>query len=161
MMDVPFDVVEVGSGDKEAERLFRRAFRSPAPDYPRHFVALQRQSSGRRAAGYIHFTVFEPGVFLCGGLCVDSAVYRRLAVEERRALAERGSLSRWLSERSIAALGPKRAVFAYTGDQRSRRDAFALGFSPTAGPHLLVQWHDEPQSVRPDLVAKVSAIGPF
>ena len=51
-------------------------------------------------------------------------------------------------------------MFAYTGDDRSRRDALALGFVPT-GPFLLVQWHDLPEPSRAGLVKKVAAQGPF
>ena len=102
-----------------------------------------------------------PGVYLCGGLCVDTRVYRSLDAPSRATISREGSLSRWLIERSIAALAPLRAVFAYTGDARSRRDAFAVGYVPAAGDHLLVQWHGEPATSRAALVARVEKLGRF
>lgn len=147
--------------DQRAYDLFLRSFNTAPPDFPRHFVALYKRGGIERVAGYVHYWEPEMGVFLCGGLCVDSRVYRLLSSEERKAIADVGSLSRWLSVESIAALGNKRAVFAFTGDGRSRRDAFAIGFIPTPGRFLLVQWHEASESERAVLVTRVTALGPF
>lgn len=161
MPTLPFTLAELPRPDEEVERLFRRLFRAPAPDYPRHFVAYHSEGAERRLAAYVHYTAAEPGVFLIGGLGVDASVYRRLSPGQKDALAGRGSLSRWLLERSITALEGKRAVFAYTGDTRSRRDIEALGFARAAGAFLWVQWHAEPQAARASLVARIDALGPF
>jgi hypothetical protein len=158
---VPFAILGLDEPTQGVMSLFQRAFKSVPPDFPRHFAAIFREDSVERVAGYIHFTKFDDGVFLCGGLCVDASVYRRLSPEERSATAMQGSLSRWLSVQAIAALGPKRAVFAYTGDARSRRDAAAIGFKPAGSEHLFVQWHDEPVAQRQALLARVAALGPF
>jgi hypothetical protein len=163
---IPFRVQEIERPDSGSVALFQRAFKSPPPVEPRHFVAiLQRKDGGEdvhRVGGYIHFSRFEDGVFLCGGLCVDSRLYRVLSRGERAEMARQGSLSRWLSLKSIASLGQRTAVFAYTGDRRSRRDALALGFETTRAPYLLVQWHDAiPDSSRAALVSRVEAHGPF
>ena len=80
------------------------------------------------------YTVYEPGVFLLGGLCVDPACYRLLSADERGMVAAEGSLARWLMRQSIERLRPTRAVFGYTGDTRSRRDTRALGFIQAAEP---------------------------
>jgi hypothetical protein len=155
---IPFQVRETWTAACAAA-LFRRCFRSEPPEYRRHFVAMR--PSDELVAGYIHFTEFERGVYLCGGLCIDARLYRRLSPGERAAIAGRGSLSRWLLDEGIAALGHKRAVFAYTGNILSRRDVFALGFVPAAGRFLLVQWHQEPGHSREALVRRVEALGPF
>lgn len=156
----PFAIREIAAPDAHVVALFDRSFRSPPPDFPRHFVAIRSAPDARGIAGYIHFTVMEPGVFLCGGLCVDARVYRTLAGSERETVAREGSLSRWLLNRSTEALGAKRAVFAYTGDRRSRVDGFAAGYVP-AGRYLIVQWHDEPESGRGELLRRVEALGAF
>ena len=140
--------------------MFRRSFGGSPPDVPRHFVAIPDSNRGL-VAGYIHFRFFEPGVYLCGGLCVDSRIYRHLAAAERDSLAREGSLARWLSRESIAALGPKKAVFAFTGDTRSRRDAMALGFHATTYSFLLAQWHDISPAERLAVERRVAANGPF
>ena len=143
-----------------AAPLFRRSFGAEPPSIPRHFVAVPRFDADQVSA-YVHFRECEPGVYLCGGLCVDTRVYRRMSAQTRTQLKSAGSLSRWLSDTSIGMLGRKRAVFAYTGNVRSRRDAFALGFELTGHPHLLVQWHDEPQAKRGELLSDVARLGPF
>jgi len=158
---IPFEVRELEVADGAAADLFQRSFHVPPPGSPRHFVARLARSHREAVHGYVHFSVFEPQVFLCGGLCVDVSVYRILASRERKALAGEGSLSRWLLERSIEALGSKRAVFAFTGDTRSRRDCAAIGFTPTSSPFLIVQWHGEPHGARAELVRRVAALGPF
>jgi hypothetical protein len=156
----PFEVAELGDADARVAALFYKSFRSTAPDFPRHFVAF-RTSSHNSIAGYVHFTTYEPGVFLLGGLCVDSSTYRRLTTIERALVAAEGSLARWLMKRSIERLVAVRAVFGYTGDARSRRDATALGFVQAAEPFLIVQWHQQPQPTRAALVAAIDALGPF
>ncbi len=154
---IPFHVRETDNASPAA-RLFKHVFGADPPAYPRHFIAVADDGF---ISGYIHFTEFETAVYLCGGLCIDRSVYRRVPPPQRSAIAQHGSLSRWLIDASITALGAKRAVFAYTGDTRSRRDAFALGFVSTASRFLLVQWHDEPQRSRDDLVRRIEANGPF
>ena len=155
----PFTLREIVAPDDRVVRLFRRSFGSAPPDFPRHFVA---DSAGAPAlAAYVHFTQHEPGVFLIGGLCVDSAAYRGLSKAERGRVAGEGSLSRWLLAKSTEALGPKRAVFAYTGNTMSQRDTHALGFQPAAGRYLLAQWHGEPEATRANLVRRIAVLGPF
>lgn len=160
VQDFPFLLREVASPDDGVAALFRRVFRSAPPAFPRHFVAFASTAPDGPPAGYVHFTAWQPGVFLCGGLCVDPSLYRTLTVAQRERVAGEGSLARWMSDQSIKLLGPKRAVFAYTGNTRSRRDGFALGFAPV-GRHLIVQWHEEPPADRDALVEQVDALGPF
>lgn len=157
---LPFQLIEMSVPDDRVEALFLKSFRSPAPDTPRHFVAVA-DLDPTLAAAYVHYSIYQPGVFLLGGLCVDSSIYRRLSLEQRRAVASNGSLSRWVMQRSIDALGPKRAIFGYTGDRRSQRDSLALGFVSVLEPYLFAQWHDEPPGDRNALVAQVAALGPF
>lgn len=156
----PLSVAEVAEADAEVEALFRASFRAPPPDFPRHFVAVHQVNGGKRLAAYMHFTVAEDDVYLLGGLCVRHATYRAMDPGTRSELARQGSLSRWFLHRAIEALGPKRAVFAYTGDTRSRRDALAIGMVE-AGQYLFVQWHDEPEAGREALVQRIDALGPF
>lgn len=156
----PFVVRRLDSPGAAASSLFERKFGGPPPPDGIHYVALRPACDGGVSA-YTHYYEHEPGVFLCGGLCVDSRDYRKLAPAERRAVAGAGSLSRWLSVVSIADLPLKRAVFAYTGDARSRRDAFAIGFEPAVAPHLLVQWHAAPAVDRAALVERIHRLGPF
>lgn len=158
---VPFIVREVAEPGDVVEALFRKTFRAAAPRTPRHFVAVLERGGTRRVAAYLHATVQEPGVFLMGGLVVDTRVYRLLTPEEREAVSSQGSLSRWLIARTTDLLGPKRAAFAFTGNLLSQRDSLALGYQPARGPHLLVQWHDEPLASRAALVARIAAIGGF
>lgn len=158
--EAAFRVIEMPAADDRIDALFRKSFGSPAPTMPRHFAAFAN-ADPTRAAGYVHYTAYEPGVFLLGGLCVDSAIYRLLSDDQRQAIAGAGSLSRWLMQRSIAALGERRAIFGYTGDVRTRRDSAALGFVRVREPYLFAQWHDAPEDERDALVARVAALGPF
>lgn len=153
----PLSFEEVATPAAEVASLFLRCFNAQPPDTPRHFVALL----GSSVCGYVHLTPIEPDVFLVGGLCIDRKLYRRLTREARREIAKHGSLSRWLLERAIEIAGPKRAVFAYTGNTMSRRDCAALGFVAAAGPYLIVQWHGEPTSTRDELVRRIERLGPF
>ena len=166
----PFHLHEVDRLSQSAADVFERAFHGRPPEAPRHFVATLAREGADSVAAYVHFRAFEPSVYLVGGLCVDTPIYRKLTPKERSLVAGYGSLSRWLLRAATVELGAKRAVFAYTGDLRSRRDVLALGYvAPRSGlpwfsrarKYLLVQWHDEPEADRSALVKRVAAIGPF
>lgn len=154
----PFSFTELRSPDAGVAALFSHAFGTPPPDYPSHFVARYQ---GIVTAGYIHYIEHLPGVYLCGGLCIDTRVYRTLSRVERAIVKRHGSLSRWLLNESIGRLPNKRAVFAYTGNRVSERDGFASDFVRTAIPHVIVQWHCSGQGVRTNLLSNVAGLGPF
>ncbi len=169
-LEFPFAIRELKKPHGAAADLFQRSFNRAPPDSPRHFVALLHRPGRESVAGYVHLRPFESDVYLCGGLCVNSRMYRELTVEERTLVTAYGSLSRWLILAATDALGYKRAVFAYTADPQNRRDALALGYvsaAPALLPfssarkHLLVQWHNEPEVERTKLVRRVAASGPF
>jgi hypothetical protein len=155
----PFEFSEAIALGAFERALFMRSFGSPPPDYPQHFVARHRATGV--PAGYVHYTRHSDGVYLCGGLCVDKGIYRKLTADERRVAKGHGSLSRWLLNESIALLTGKAAVFAYTGNLLSVRDGLASGFVSTRHPRLIVQWHAAPREEQPRLVAAIAAIGPF
>jgi hypothetical protein len=159
-MSFPFAIEERATVDADIEGIFSRAFHAPPPSSPRHFVGVHA-GEPRRVCAYVHYTAFEPGVYLLGGLCVDASIYKDVSPEVREAVAAKGSLSRWVMEASIAALGPTRAVFAYTGNVMSRRDTDALGFRVARPPYLIVQWHDEPAAAREALAERIAKLGPF
>lgn len=151
------DLVE--KPDSATSALFFRSFGSPPPNIPLHFVARTRNTG--HPVGYVHYTQHAPGVYLCGGLCVDPRSYRALSPLQRACLRRIGSLSRWLLNESIKRLDAKRAVFAYTGNEMSRRDGFASRFEPTDDTYLIVQWHEEPLERRPALVRDIAGLGAF
>jgi hypothetical protein len=151
-------IEELPVPDPGAESLFRASFGAPPPDFPLHYVA--RNAMGR-VLGYIHYTQQEPGLYLCGGLCVDARSYREMSASQRDALREAGSLSRWLLRESIAALPSKQAVFAYTGNVVSLRDGLASGFQETGHRYLIVQWHAAPTAERVAIVERIAKLGPF
>lgn len=156
----PYQIARLSEPTVTLIELFVRKFGSPPPQDGIHFVA-RRDHGHANVSAYVHYYEHESGVFLCGGLCVDVRDYRHLSSEERRRVAAAGSLSRWLSVTSISDLPSKRAIFAYTGDTRSRRDAFAIDFEVAIRPHLLVQWHAEPPASRAALVGRIHRLGPF
>lgn len=155
----PFALQRPDEPDAAIAALFRRVFGAEPPREPWHFAAYPR--AGGPVAAYVHYIECRPGIFLCGGLCVDARAYRKLAAPLRGRIARDGSLSRWLLARSIEALPAKQAVFGYIGSAQSRRDALALGFEPVAAPHLYVQWHACPPDLRAARTAEVAALGPF
>lgn len=157
--EVPFEVRELPVPPPSAAALFRRSFGAEPPQEPLHFVATRRGKDA--CVAYVHFIALEPGVFLLGGLCVDATVYRRLSREERASIARHGSLARWLMQQAIARLQGRRAVFAYTGDTRSRRDVEALGFVRDGDTPLFVQWHGASAAERAALTRRIAALGPF
>lgn len=157
--DFPFDLEQLSHVDSQVNVLFQASFGSAPPDFPLHFVA--RWGADGSVRGYVHYTRHEPGVYLCGGLCVDARPYREMSKEDRALLKDAGSLSRWLLRHSIERLPDKKAVFAYTGNTMSIRDGLASGFVDTGHRHLIVQWHGAVPPERPALLERIAALGPF
>lgn len=159
LLPAPFEFIELATPNEDAVRLFSTSFGAKPPEIPFHFIARHRRTGD--VCGYIHYTEQMPGVYLCGGLCIDKMVYRRLSAAEKGVVARHGSLSRWLLNKSIAKLPRKSAIFAYTGNIMSRRDGLATGFLETRNPRLIVQWHGAPDSARAGLIESISRLGPF
>lgn len=150
------EVLRASTLDEGTVALFAKSFTSAPPSSGLHFVARLTRPS--KVLGYVHYTNQAAGVFLCGGLCVDTSAYRVLRPKARTFLRQAGSLSRWLLSESIHQLPEKNAVFAYTGNTVSRRDCLAIGFRETEFPYLLVQWHSPPSD---KLLRQIASLGPF
>ena len=156
-----FDIVEVDDVEAAAGDLFRRSFRGAPPDFPRHYIARVTIDGGWRTIGYVHMTPSE-GTYLCGGMCMDERVYRRLPAERRATLKAIGGVAEQMLRYVFADCGDGLAIFGYVGDRRAERVDLRAGFRHTGHKHLIVYWpRPLPESEQQALIAKVAAIGPF
>ncbi len=154
-------VVEVDDAAPFAGKLFLQKFKHHIPDYPRHFIAFYEPSPDlRTTVGYVHFSPFE-NVFLGGGMCVDTAAYRRMSPEQMRNIREVGSLAEYMLRNTFDLLGPCAAIFGSVGDATARVVDLRAGFVDTGVPHLMVVWRDVTESEKPAVLAKVAALGSF
>jgi hypothetical protein len=140
-----------------AAELFRRKFGQDIPDFPKHFVAM----IGDECAGYVHYTPWQ-GDYLCGGLCIDDRVYRRLAAEQRAWIRERGGIAEIMMRAAHAQLSDATAIWGYIGDKQAEAVDRRVGFVPVAEPYLFAIWkkplNDAEKATR---VAQALALGPF
>ncbi len=159
---LPFiSVVEVDDAAPFAGELFLQKFNHPIPDYPRHFIALYESGPAlRTAVAYVHYLPFE-NTYLCGGMCVDTAAYRRMPRDHVRGIREVGSLAEYILRNTFNMLGPCAAIFGSVGDATARNVDLRAGFVDTGEPHLMVVWRDVTESEKPALLAKVAALGSF
>jgi hypothetical protein len=154
-------IVEVNDARALAGTLFERNFKTAIPDFPRHFVLVDRgRGEPGTVIGYVHHTPFGEA-YLAGGLVVAALEFRRL--DERTAAAVRGEggLGEWIMRASCASLDGD-AVFAYMGDAKSIRVNLRVGFVPTAHRYLHVLWKRAlpPERMRA-IVERVAALGAF
>ena len=135
-----FSMIEVPDARFFAADLFRDAFKTEIPEYPRHFVALYQVRPGEfRTAGYIHFAAFET-VYLAGGLVIDKSLYPLLSKEDLAELGPRPSLGEYTMREGIARLTDSVAVFASIGIPRSVELNLAVGYSRTHLSTLFAFW---------------------
>lgn len=156
-----FDIAEVDDAGAAAGELFRRSFRGAPPDFPRHYVARVALDGTSRTIGYVHMTPTD-GIYLCGGMCMDERVYRRLAAGRRATLKAIGGIAEQMLRYVFADCSDGRAIFGYVGDRRAERVDLRAGFRHTGYKHLIVYWpRPLPESEQRTLIEKAAAIGPF
>ena len=154
-------VVEVEDATPFAGELFLQKFNHPIPDYPRHFIALYKSSPAvSTTVAYVHYLPFE-NTYLCGGMCVDTAAYRRMPREHVRQIRQIGSLAQYILRNTFNMIGPCAAIFGSVGDATARNVDLRAGFVDTGEPHLMVVWRDVAESEKSALLAKVVALGSF
>lgn len=156
-----FRIVEVDDVEPYAGALFRRCFRNPPPDVPRHFVALVDTDGEERTIGYIHYSKLDD-VYLGGGMCIDERVFRRLPTERREHLKQAGGIAEQMLRHTTASLANAKAIFGYVGDKRAERVDLRAGFAHTGTEHLIVFWpRPLPVDEQRAIVARVARVGPF
>ena len=161
-IELPFiHIAEVDDAAPLAGELFLRKFKHPIPDYPRHFIAFHLAADGARGvAAYVHYLPHD-NVYLCGGMCVDAGLYRRLSAGELSQLRAAGSLDAYLLRKTFDMVGPCAAIFGGVGDATARNVDLRAGFVDTGEPHLMVVWRDAAEAEKSALIAKVKALGGF
>lgn len=159
---LPFiHVLEVEDAVALAGELFFKKFGHPVPNYPRHFVAIYAPHAGERATiGYVHCLPFE-NTFLCGGMCTDVTVYKKMPRAHRDDIRARGSLAEYLLTTTFTMLGDYAAIFGSVGDATARNVDLRAGFIDTGELHLMVVWGKATETEKPALIRKVWALGAF
>jgi hypothetical protein len=143
-----------------AASLFRRKFGHPLPDFPAHYLATLDDGGTREIVGYVHMTRHED-VRLCGGLCVDQTVYRRLGPAALAIVRSAGGIARLMVALCTADRGDALASFGYMGNRQSQLIAGKVGYERVLAPYLYAFWHAGAAGERAALVEKVAKLGAF
>ncbi|MGH6740652.1 MAG: hypothetical protein ACREDY_16775 [Bradyrhizobium sp.] len=156
-----FKVVEIDDAEAYAGALFRRCFRGAPPDSPRHYVARAEAAGQERTIGYIHYRRLDD-IYLCGGMCIDDRMLRRLSPDRRARLKAAGGVAEQMLRYTFADLADAKAIFGYVGDKRAERVDLRAGFQHTGVKHLIVFWPRHVCEVEQRaLVERVATLGPF
>ena len=155
-------MIEVPDARFFAADLFRDAFKTEIPEYPRHFVALYQVRPGEfRTAGYIHFAAFET-VYLAGGLVIDKSLYPLLSKEDLAELGPQPSLGEYTMREGVARLTDSVAVFASIGIPRSVELNLNVGYVRTHVKDLFAVWQREvPPEIQRAITDRVARLLPF
>lgn len=156
-------IEEVEDGQALADAMFRKKYRSPAPDFPHHIIAFATTQGGERMPlAYLHCTDHGE-IMLGGGVCVDSRLLRQLPGDTRAAIRSAGGLYRMSLEWSIRYFETRtKAIFGYCGNALAERIDLAAGFRKTGFPHLLVYFtRDLSEQEKQSLVRLAHSLGPF
>jgi hypothetical protein len=155
-------LVEVADAGALAGALFRNAFHSEIPGYPRHFVLLRRAPGAAPVTvGYVHYSREGPA-WLAGGLIVAAMEFRRLDKPTADLVRSEGGMAEWIMRATCNYLGDAEAIFAYMGDAKSITVNTRVGFAFSGRKHLYVLWKDCPDPDRRNaVIERIAAIGPF
>jgi hypothetical protein len=142
----------------DAEALFQRTFKHPAPDFGHHVCA----ASDTGLFCYIHFWELD-GALMGGGACIDQHALRRMSPESRQYLRAAGGAYQCTLRWAIAHFsGRFEAIFGYCGNPLAERADLAAGFERTALPRVLAYWYAPGTSAdRSALLERVGRVGPF
>lgn len=145
-----------------AAALFRRKFGHPLPDFPAHYIATYRGIDTAEAIGYVHMTTLDE-VRLCGGLCVDEGVYRRMSPAQLANVRSVGGIARMMVAIATADRGAALASFGYMGNRQSQMIAEEVGYECALAPHIFAYWHvvSMARETRSTLLEKVRCLGAF
>ena len=165
---LPFiQIEEVADAAPYAGALFQKKFGHPIPDYPIHYVAFYQPLNGeRKAVAYVHYLAHE-NTFLCGGMCVDTGVYREMrrdSIDRLELVGEAGGLAEHLLRTTFEMLGPCAAIFGSVGDATARVVDLRAGFVDTGETHVMVVWRDArdaSDAEKTALIKKIAALGTF
>ena len=157
-----FVVEESADGGRIANALFRRRYKTDAPDFPHHVVASWNDGTNRIPLCYIHFTAVGE-ILLGGGACVDNRALRCAPADLRRAIRAAGGLYRHCLAWSVRHFAPRcAAIFGYCGDVLAERTDLAVGFEKTAYPRLLVYFTKPLDAAKQRaLIEQANAASPF
>ncbi|MGE5089061.1 MAG: hypothetical protein ACM3QY_08025 [Candidatus Levyibacteriota bacterium] len=156
-----FSICEIGDPEALAGDLFRRCFRHDPPRVPRNYVARVVQDGEQHTIGYVHMHPLDD-MFLCGGMCMDDRVFRRLPAARRAALKAAGGVAEQMLRHGFAELSHAQAIFGYVGDRRAERVDLRAGFVHTGVRYLIVHWpRPLPEAEKAARVQRVADIGPF
>lgn len=156
-------IVEVRNASPFIGALFHRRFGSPAPDFPRHFVALySKDQIDWQAICYGHYTRHQSD-YLGGGMVMDNHLYRRVLPEHRQRIVEIGGIAELLLHESIGVLQhDAEAIWGYVGDKQARAVDLRAGFAPTHHPYLMAVWCKPlSEKMKRQKVDTIAALGPF
>ena len=157
-----FPMEEVSHPSPSVANLFQRCHGHAIPDYPRHFVLWHARPAGApKPAAYLHLLALDE-VYLAGGMCADSSVYRELPPEVFSKLRDAGGLATMILRRSYGFLGDCPGVFGHVAEPRARQADLRAGMVDTGREHLMVCWLKEvPESEKRRLIDRVAAHGAF
>jgi hypothetical protein len=156
-------ITELDNATFLAGSLFKHKFKSSIPDFPRHIVAIYRDTDGAsHIASYSHMRPFG-SVYLSGGSCSSGDTIRRMLPHERATLTDAGGPWYFILKYAFRKYADCcDAFFGYCGDARALKVALAAGFKSTEHPYIIVNWH-KPLSgaTRQRLSDEVLSKGPF
>jgi len=160
--NIRIDLLEVADAEPLAGALFQRSFQASIPDFPKHFVLVASEPSGRvLTLGYVHFTAAD-NLYLGGGMCVNTRALKWLPRSIRQQLNQQGGVAFTMLSSAVAQLDHCDAVFGYVGHQGAYRIDLAVGFEQTRYPHLIVYWKTD---LDPDkqqaIIEQAHQFGPF
>lgn len=160
--NLKISLIEVKDAEALAGSLFMRSFRDAIPNFPKHFVLMAVDDSGRALTlGYVHFTK-HLSMYLGGGMCVNTRALRDLPSSLRKQLNSQGGVAFTMLSEAVRLLHDCDAVFGFVGHKGAYKIDLSVGFQQTEHPHLIVYWKQELNSdEQQQTIQSAAEFGPF
>jgi hypothetical protein len=159
-----------------ADELFRESFGVPfpvprthaglsiptPPENWRQYVARYRWPDGNEeTVGFCNW-IKHGEVYLEGGMCVRTTIYRRMPRDHFRQCQEQGGLAQMMMAVAARELTDCVAWFGFCGDAKALAVDLRAGYVQTDRKHVIVKWFKPlPELQRKALIDAIAAIGPF
>jgi len=158
-----WQTTEVSAGQFFINELFRRKFRSDAPDFGHHWVSFYKLLDGScRPVNYIHARKYGP-MILIGGVMTDGDALKQMAPEHRQVMKDAGGCYYSALRHVFATMADQcEAYMGLITDSRSMMVSCAAGFEKTEHEKLVAYFHKPISAKRKEeLIRAALEIGPF
>ena len=121
--------------------MFKRKFKSKAPERGYHLVAFYRHNNHYLPVGYLHYSPYVKCLLVGGGM-TDGNVIKMMKDEEKKAIADENGILKFMLKYGFEYFADNCiAFFGHIDIPRSMEVSLEAGFQETKYKYLVANFH--------------------